>query len=81
MADVGEEAILIHDEAQEEPGLAFLLSRLARGPFEPTPIGVFRAVPRPDYATLVNNQVLEACRQRGPGDLSELLSSGTTWQV
>src|SRR5215471_8705411 len=41
---VGEEAILIHDEKREEPGLAFMLSRLARGPHEPTPIGVFRAV-------------------------------------
>src|SRR5436309_2931382 len=46
VAEVGEENILIHDEAREEPGLAFMLSRLARGPHEPTPIGVFRAVQR-----------------------------------
>src|SRR5437762_169331 len=46
VADVGEESILVHDEQREEPGLAFMLSRLARGPFEPTPIGVFRAVER-----------------------------------
>ena len=36
--------ILVHDEAREEPGLAFMLSRLSTGPTEPTPIGVFRAV-------------------------------------
>src|SRR3712207_1983629 len=39
VADVGEDAILVHDEARDEPTLAFMLSRLARGPYEPTPIG------------------------------------------
>jgi 2-oxoglutarate ferredoxin oxidoreductase subunit beta len=79
VADVGESAVLIHDERHEEPGLAFLLSRLARGPSEPTPIGVFRAVERSDYGALVNSQVLQAVEARGPGDLAALLRSGTTW--
>src|SRR5436305_13467233 len=39
VAEVGEENILVHDEQRAEPGLAFMLSRLARGPYEPTPIG------------------------------------------
>ncbi|MFN2506635.1 MAG: 2-oxoacid:ferredoxin oxidoreductase subunit beta, partial [Acidimicrobiales bacterium] len=81
VADVGEEAILVHDERREEPGLAFLLSRLARGPTEPTPVGVFRAVERPDYGSLVNHQVLAACERLGPGDLASLLASGTTWDA
>jgi 2-oxoglutarate ferredoxin oxidoreductase subunit beta len=81
VADVGEDAILIHDERREDPGLAFMLSRLARGPYEPTPIGVFRAVDRPDYGTLVNQKVVEASAKRGPGDLRQLLASGTTWDV
>jgi 2-oxoglutarate ferredoxin oxidoreductase subunit beta len=81
VADVGEDAILVHDERRSEPGLAFMLSRLARGPYEPTPVGVFRAVERPDYGTLVNRQVLDAQQHRGPGDLTELLRSGTTWSV
>ena len=81
VADVGEEAILVHDERRPEPGLAFLLSRLARGPFEPTPIGVFRAVERPDYGTLVQQQLVKAQEGQGPGDLAALLASGTTWQV
>src|SRR6266516_626851 len=38
VADVGEDKILVHDEQRQEPGLAFMLSRLAVGPFEPTPI-------------------------------------------
>jgi len=81
VADVGEEAILVHDEARDEPTLAFMLSRLARGPYEPTPIGVFRAVERPDYGSLVNDQVLAARQRQGPGELGELLTSGTTWTV
>ena len=80
VADVGEEAILVHDERRDDPGLAFLLSHLARGPSEPTPIGVFRAGDRPDYGALLNRQVVAAAERLGPGNLSELLASGTTWQ-
>ncbi len=42
VAEVGLDALLVHDEKRDDPGLAFALSRLARGPYEPTPIGVFR---------------------------------------
>jgi 2-oxoglutarate ferredoxin oxidoreductase subunit beta len=78
---VGEENILVHDERREEPGLAFMLSRLARGPYEPTPVGVFRAVERPDYGSLVQGQLVDAQERRGPGDLAQLLASGATWEV
>ncbi|MGC9961910.1 MAG: 2-oxoacid:ferredoxin oxidoreductase subunit beta [Acidimicrobiales bacterium] len=81
VADVGEDALLVHDEGREDPGLAFALSRLSRGPYEPTPVGVFRAVQRPDYGSLVDAQLLEAQSRRGPGDLASLLASGTTWTV
>ena len=81
VADVGEDAVLVHDERRDEPGLAFMLSRLARGPHEPTPIGVFRAVERPDYGTLVHQQMLDAQQRQGPGDLATLLAGGTTWEV
>ena len=63
------------------PALAFMLSRLARGPHEPTPIGVFRAVERPEYGEGVNRQLAAAQEQRGPGDLEALLRSGATWTV
>ena len=81
VADVGEDAILVHDESRVDPGLAFALSRLSRGPMEPTPIGVFRAVERADYGSLVQRQLLDARERQGPGDLAALLTSGTTWQV
>jgi 2-oxoglutarate ferredoxin oxidoreductase subunit beta len=81
VAEVGEEALLVHDETREDPSLAFALSRLARGPFEPTPIGVFRAVERPDYGGAMDAQLLESQSRRGPGDLAALLRSGSTWTV
>jgi len=81
VADVGEENLLIHDEERDAPGLAFMLSRLSRGPFEPTPIGVFRAVERPTYGDLIQGQLLDAQSRQGPGDLADLLASGSTWEV
>ncbi len=79
VADVGADAILVHDETNQ--GLAFQLSRLAAGPHEPTPIGVFRAVDRPDYGTEVSRQLAAAQERSGAGDLRALLHSGATWTV
>jgi 2-oxoglutarate ferredoxin oxidoreductase subunit beta len=81
VAEVGEDAILVHDEARDEPGLAFLLSRLAPGPTAPTPIGVFRAVERADYGSQTNRQLAAAQSDTGPGDLAALLQSRPTWSV
>jgi len=78
--DVGEENILVHNERSER-GMAFALSRLADGPHEPTPIGVFRAVDRPEYSEEVTRQIAHAQEQNGPGDLTALLRSGATWEV
>ncbi len=81
VAEVGEEAILVHDETRTEPGLAFVLSRLSAGPYEPTPVGVFRAVERPDYGSETNRQLAAAHDKSGPGDLRSLLHSRPTWDV
>jgi 2-oxoglutarate ferredoxin oxidoreductase subunit beta len=81
VADVGEDALLVHDETRDDPSVAFMLSRLARGPFEPTPVGVFRSVERPEYGGAVNQQLAVAQADRGPGDLETLLRSGATWEV
>jgi 2-oxoglutarate ferredoxin oxidoreductase subunit beta len=81
VAEVGEEALLVHDETRPDPSIAFALSRIATGPTMPTPIGVFRAVERPEYGAQVNQQLAAAQEQRGPGDLEALLRSGATWDV
>lgn len=81
VADVGLEALLVHDEARADPGLAFALSRLAHGPYEPTPIGVFRAVDRPEYGAQMSEQITAAQGKRGLGDVAALLRSGSSWTV
>jgi 2-oxoglutarate ferredoxin oxidoreductase subunit beta len=42
---------------------------------------VFRDVQRPDYGSLVNQQLVAAAERKGPGDLAALLASGSTWTV
>lgn len=81
VADVGEAALAVHDEAAPEPSVAFALARLSRGPDGPTPFGVFRAVERPEYAAAVQDQLVAAQATTGPGDLGALLRSGGTWDV
>jgi len=81
VADVGEDALLVHDETRDDPSLAFALSRLSRGPYEPTPIGVFRAVERSEYGAEMSRQIAEAQSKKGPGDLASLLRSGSSWTV
>ncbi len=81
IADVGADALLVHDEASDDPALAFAISRLATAPTMPTPVGVFRAVERPEYAAEVNRQVDEVTASHGAGDLHGLLRSLPTWDV
>ncbi|HSL57162.1 MAG TPA: 2-oxoacid:ferredoxin oxidoreductase subunit beta [Acidimicrobiales bacterium] len=81
VADVGEDAIVVHDERSPDASLAFALSQLADGPHQPTPVGVFRAIERPEYAEQASKQLALANEQRGPGDLGALLRSGATWEV
>jgi 2-oxoglutarate ferredoxin oxidoreductase subunit beta len=81
VADVGVERLAVHDEHREDPSLAFALSRLATGPTMATPVGVFRDTDRPHYGAMVNQQLVAAAENKGPGDLAALLASGSTWTV
>jgi len=81
IADVGEDALLVHDEASPDPAVAFAISRLASAPTMPTPVGVFRAVERPEYSTEVNRQLEEVTAREGAGSLDALLHSLPTWEV
>jgi 2-oxoglutarate/2-oxoacid ferredoxin oxidoreductase subunit beta len=80
VADVGEDALLVHDEHQAHPSLAFALSRLSHEPTGPAPIGVFRDVERPVYDDLMAKQ-LEGARSQGEPDLEQLLHAGDTWTI
>ncbi len=72
--------VAVHDERHESPAYAFALATLHLPEF-PVLVGVFRAVERPSYENLVQEQVDRAVAERGPGSLKGLLESGETWTV
>jgi len=81
VADVGEDALLVHDETRSDPGVAFALSRLGDSAHEPTPIGVFRDVERAELGTSMSAQIVDAQEARGRGDLGALYRSNGTWTI
>jgi 2-oxoglutarate ferredoxin oxidoreductase subunit beta len=72
--------LLVHDEAAEEPSLAYLLSRMTHPDF-PEPVGVFRSVDRPTFEAQVTDQIDGMIQQKGPGKLDELFRSDDLWTV
>jgi 2-oxoglutarate/2-oxoacid ferredoxin oxidoreductase subunit beta len=81
VADVGIDAIHIHDEHNPQPGAAFALSRLAHNPTDPTPIGVFRDIQQPLYEDQLQNQITQAITDRGQGNLFDLIRLTGTWTI
>jgi 2-oxoglutarate ferredoxin oxidoreductase subunit beta len=77
---VSQDDLLIHDETTPEPSLAFMLSRM-RAPDFPEPLGVFRDVQKPVYGELVHEQITQAIKLRGEGDLQSLVTGTETWTV
>ncbi len=82
VAEVGVEALHVHDAHAEEPAAAFGLSRLTMpGHLDRAPIGIFRQVERPTYDDLARQQVATAVQGQGAGDLHALLHAGDIWSV
>jgi 2-oxoglutarate ferredoxin oxidoreductase subunit beta len=78
---ISEDDLLFHDEKAPEPSLAYLLSRMRYEDGYPEPIGVFRAVEKPQYDDMINEQITASINERGEGDLDKLFASGDTWDV
>ena len=76
VADVGEDALVVHDPRAADAGLAYSLARLAQDPSEPTAIGIFRSVERAVFR-----------RDRGSTEppsedqLSRLLFTDDAWTI
>ena len=81
VAEVGIDALHVHDETAPDPSVAFAISRLADDRESPTPVGVFRSVQRREYGDSVSSQIAAAQDTKGPGDLHGLLRSLPTWDV
>ncbi|MFQ5864712.1 MAG: 2-oxoacid:ferredoxin oxidoreductase subunit beta [bacterium] len=76
-----EHDLLVHDEKQSEPTLAFILSHMIENPALPVPVGVFRCVERMCYEDALNQQIEKAKEIYGEPDLQAILESGDTWEV
>ncbi len=81
VADVGIDAIQIHDPARPNPGVAFALSRLSHGPNGPTPIGIFRKIQRDTYGELMISQIEDAQARNKATSISDLVQQHGTWTV
>ncbi len=81
VADVGEDALMVHDAHHKQPSQAFALSRLTNASAGAVPVGVFRDVQRPVYDELMAEQLDHAVEAKGEGDLETLLHSGDTWVI
>ena len=84
VADVGEDALLVHDAHSSDPTTAFALSRLTdAGYLNQAPIGIFRQVEQSTYDDLARAQISTA--QQGTDDVGDpltgLLNGGDTWSV
>jgi 2-oxoglutarate ferredoxin oxidoreductase subunit beta len=77
VADVGEDALIVHDPERADPGLAFSLARLADDPTVPTPIGVFRDVQRPVFGRHRAGRATPATDV----ELTDLLVGSDSWTV
>jgi 2-oxoglutarate ferredoxin oxidoreductase subunit beta len=81
VAEVGEEAVVVHDAHLENQSHAEALARLAERPNGPTPIGVLRAVRRPVYGEGRQSELIAAHAGAGLDDVDQLLRAGDTWTV
>ena len=85
VAEVGVDAILVHDAHSPDPSTAFALSRLTdAGHLHQAPIGIFRQVERPVYDDQARAQVRDAEAAAGgtrAERLTGLIGGGDTWTV
>lgn len=80
-ADISSDQIYVHDVNEENPSIAFSLSRLSHGPYGPTPVGIFRKIQRDTFTEEVHGQISNARDTKGDGDLDKLVRSLGTWDV
>ena len=85
IAEVGLDAVLVHDAHRDDPSMAFELSRLTdAGVLKQSPIGIFRQVEHPTYDDLARAQVAQAkagVDGTPEGRLTALITAGDTWTI
>jgi len=81
VADVGENALLVHDAHRTDPSLAFALSQIGELDGGATPIGIFRQSPRASDAAARTAELSAARASFTAADLAKLLHGSNTWSV
>ena len=83
VADVGEDALVVHDAHVADPSFAFGLSRLTdAGVLHRAPIGIFRDVEAATYDDEARHQVALAASLGSDDDaLQSVINGGDTWTV
>ena len=81
MADVGEDALLVHDEHHRAAEPRVRAPRLMLDEVGVAPMGIFRDVDQPVYDELMAEQIEASIEQRGEGDLATLLHGNDTWTI
>lgn len=76
----GEKDLMVHNEKDPTPHYSYLLTQMAY-PNMPVPFGVFRAIEKPTYEQMLDDQVKEATKKKGKGTLQHLLYDAETWTV
>ena len=72
--------LLIHREKSPDASYAYLLSQMSY-PELPVPFGILRAIERPTYDEMLDGQVEQMKKDKGPGDLKKLIYGSNTWTV
>ena len=73
--------LLVHNETDESPTRAFILSHMADTEGMPTPVGIFRRIIKPTYSEGVQKQIDTVTEKKGKGTLEKLLKGSNTWEV
>jgi len=88
VADVGEDALIVHDAHAADPTTAFAISRLTdAGQLHRAPIGIFRQVERTTYDDAARDQVRTAQGDQDDsadgarGRLAALITGSDTWTI
>jgi 2-oxoglutarate ferredoxin oxidoreductase subunit beta len=81
VAEVGEDALVVHDAHRDDPSYAFALSRLSATPDAPTPIGIFRDVARQVSGQELTHRLAQARLGAGDGALDAIMRAGDTWTI
>ena len=82
VADVGEDALLVHDEHRDDPSARVRAVAPGRRSRRCPRRSACSATSRgPTYEGEVQRQLVGGVGASGPGDLAALLGSGSTWDV